>query len=263
MFLRLKRGMLKRIVEMGFKKAGNIRKLEKKIGISRSTLSDYHLENRLIIDRNLENLKQFINIQIKDKDIIEKLPDNWKQIRGGKNCVRIKKEKGIYEKQMKLCHKGSSEYMKNLHKTMKNKEPKKYYLSQYEKFKKIAEYKYLTNNKEKVRNKLEKDVADILKRFNIEYEYEPYVNINGKAFFPDFLINKKVIVECTAWRGYDKAIKLKEKIRLLGKYYKVYVVIPKALYNYYKTLNHHLVLGLDEFVPLAQSGRASDCYRHK
>ena len=54
------------------------------------------------------------------------------------------------------------------------------------------------------------------------------------------------------WKGSDKAIKLKEKIKHLKKKYKVYVVIPKPLNKYYQIINNHLVLGLDEFVPVAQ-----------
>ena len=136
---------------------------------------------------------------------------------------------------------------------MKKTNPEEYYISQYEKFKKIGEYKYVTNNGEKVRNILEKEVADILKNHKIKYEYEPYINVKNKAFSPDFLINKRVIVECTAWRGYDKAVKLKRKIEYLKGKYKIYVVIPKALNKYYQTINKHLVLGLDEFVPVAQT----------
>ena len=67
---------------------------------------------------------------------------------------------------------------------MKKTNPEEYYISQYEKFKKIGEYKYVTNNGEKVRNILEKEVADILKNHKIKYEYEPYINVKNKAFSP-------------------------------------------------------------------------------
>lgn len=55
------------------------------------------------------------------------------------------------------------------------------------------------------------------------------------------------------WRGLDKAIKLKRKIEILKDKYIIYVLIPKALNNYYKILNNHLILGLDELVPVAQT----------
>jgi len=124
---------------------------------------------------------------------------------------------------------------------------------QYSKFKKIGGYKYITKRGEKVRNYFEKEVADMLHKLWIGYEYEPLVNIGKRYFSPDFLIDNKVIIECTAWKGENKAYKLKEKIDILKKNYKVIVIIPKNLYSYYKILNDHLILGLDEFVPVAQT----------
>jgi transcriptional regulator with XRE-family HTH domain len=253
MFIELKRGVLKNIISSGFKKAGNIHKLAKELGISKSSLSMYHLEKRVINEQNLEKLLNYLSIKIREEEIIKRLSSNWKQIKGGTNCVRAKKERGVFEKQMRLCHKNSSNYMKNLHKRMKREQPEKYYKEQYEKFKKIGGYKYITNNGEKVRNNWEKEVADMLKSLGVDYQYEPLIKIGNKAFFPDFFVSGDILIECTAWRGYDKAIKLREKIKYLKKYYKVYVVIPKGLYNYYQIIDNHLVLGLDEFVPLAQT----------
>lgn len=74
-----------------------------------------------------------------------------------------------------------------------------------------------------------------------------------KYFFPDFLVNKKIIIEFTLWKGIQKAYKLKEKIDILKRKYSVFVVIPKNLYSYYVTLNNHLILGLEGFVPVAQT----------
>ena len=95
-------------------------------------------------------------------------------------------------------------------------------------------------------------ITDILKDMNLKYKYEPLVKAGGKHFFPDFLINNKIIIECTGWRGYDKAIKLKKKIRYLKKRYKVYVVIPKTLKRYYEILNRHLILGTDNLSNIIQ-----------
>ena len=90
MYNQLKKGLLGEITQMAFRKAGNIYKLEKVLNISRSTLSRYHNEKAYIIDVNLKKLEGFLDIKIKDIDIINKLPNNWKQIKGGKNCVRNK-----------------------------------------------------------------------------------------------------------------------------------------------------------------------------
>jgi hypothetical protein len=71
------------------------------------------------------------------------------------------------------------------------------------------------------------------------------VKARGKYFFPDFLVEDRIIIECTFWRGTDKAIKLKEKIKYFKQKYKVYVVIPKTLKRYYETLNNHLIIGIN------------------
>lgn len=255
MYLILKRGKLKKIIEISAKKAGNIRKLEKKLDISRSNLSAYHMEKMPINVRNLQKLVKYAKITIKKEDIIKELADNFKQIKGGINCVKMKIANGTFDKLLKLCQKGSSEYMKRWHKLRKKGNPEAYYKKQYENFKLIGNYKYKTKNGETVRNKLEKEVADILKNLKIDYEYEPLIKSQNKYFFPDFLIKNKVIVECTMWRGKDKAIKLKNKIKYLRGNYRVFVIIPKNLNRYYEILNKHLILGLDEFVPVAQTFR--------
>ena len=253
MFLKLKGGVLKKIIEKCFKKAGNIRKLENEIKIPRSTLSDYHLEKRLINENNLRKLEKFLDIKIKKEEIVGKFSDNWKQILGGENCVKMKKKRGEFIGQLRTAQKKGALRLKEWHKKMKEEHPKEYYLIQYSKFKKIGGYKYKTDKGEFVRNNFEKEVANILNRLNIQYRYEPLINIKNKYFFPDFLINNKIIVEATAWKGETKAYKLKEKIEYLKEKYGVYVVIPKNLYSYYKILNNHLILGLDEFVPVAQT----------
>jgi hypothetical protein len=253
MFLKLKEGILKQIVESGFRKAGNIRKLEKQIKISKSTLSRYHLEKTSISEENLKKLEEFLVIKVKEEEIIQKFPNNWKQKIGGRKCVESKIKNGNYKQDLENAQKRGALKLKEWHRRMKEEHPEEYYIIQYAKFKKIGGYKYLTEKGEKVRNRFEKDVADTLNKLNINYQYEPLVHANGRYFFPDFLIDNKIIIEATTWRGKIKAYKLKEKIKALEKKYKVYVIIPKNLYSYYKILNNHLILGLDDFVPVAQT----------
>jgi hypothetical protein len=163
---------------------------------------------------------------------------------------------GTFDRDMKIIQGKQSLKLKEWHAYMKKNKPREYYLLQYSRFKKIGGYKYKTKNGEKVRNLFEKQVADLLFDLNLKYEYEPLINVGAKYFFPDFLINGKVIFECTAWKGEDKAYKLRDKINHLNGKYEVYVVIPKHLYNYYKILNNHLVLGLDECASVAQTFRS-------
>jgi|SRR3989344_1355762 len=255
MYYVITRGKLRDLTSAAFRKAGNIYFLEKKLDIPKSTLSAYHMEKRLIKSENLFKIEKYLNQKISKKDIIKELPLNWKQVKGGKVGVKIRKEKGIFAKQLKLCHRGSSIHKKLWHKRMKKENPEEYYKSQFDKFKKVGLYKYKTKKGEMVRNSLERDVADILKKFKLNYKYESLVKIGNKGFFPDFVIDNRIIVECTMWRHCDKAIKLKKKIRYLKKEYEIYVVVPKNLNRYYKILNRYLVLGLDEFVSVAQTFR--------
>ena len=255
MFLILKKGKLREIASNAIKKAGSMRKLEAQIGISRSMICDWHLEKYSVQKINLDKISIYLEISIEKEDILEELPNNWRQVKGGKMCVESKKKNGTYEEQLKKCHEGISKYMKLWHKNMKKNYPKKYHLMQYEKFKKIGGYKFKTENNEKVRNLFEKDVADILKHLGFNYKYEPLVRIGDRFFFPDFLVNDKIIIECTEWRGKEKAIKLKEKLKFLNKEYKVYVLIPKALKRYYEILNHQLLLGTDDLVNVLKKSR--------
>jgi len=242
----------KEVIEKAIAKAGSYRKLSKLTKIPRSSILEYSkgrsiLENRFII------LLNFLKIKDKEKIILEKLPDNWKQIRGGKKLIEIKKQKGTFDKEMRKWQKFQAIKLRKWHKFMKQNKPEEYYQIQYSRFKKIAGYKYKTKNGEKVRNSFEKDTADKLYELGIKYDYEPLISIQNHYFFPDFIINKNIIIECTMWKGVENAYKLKNKIDILKKRYKIYVLIPKNLYSYYKILNSHLILGLDEFVPVAQS----------
>jgi len=239
------------IISEAIKKAGSIRLLGKKLGIAKTTLFNYS-HGTLIPDKFFCRLCDFLKIN-KEKIILESFPDNFRQIIGGKRCIIKKKEKGTFSRDMKLLQDIQSKKLKKWHKEMKLKNPDKYYLLQYSRFKKIGEYKFKTKKGEKVRNILEKEVADILYHLGINYQYEPLVRIKNRAFFPDFLIDDNIIIECTMWRGTSKAYKLKDKINCLKGKYQIYVVIPKNLYRYYETLKYHLVLGLDEFVPVAQT----------
>lgn len=240
------------VIQNAIDKVGSYRKLSKIINIPRASLVRYK-QGKALPEKRLNSITCLLGIKDKNKIILKELKENWRQIIGGKNCVKIKKAKGTFRKDLEKAQKMGALKLKEWHKKMKRENPREYYLSQYSKFKKIGGYKYKTENEEKVRNLLEKQVADTLRKLKIKYEYEPLIKVGRKYFFPDFLIGNKIIIECTAWKGEEKAYKLKEKIEHLKKDYKVYILIPKNLYSYYKILNNHLILGVDEFVPIAQT----------
>ncbi|MBU4086141.1 MAG: hypothetical protein KKB21_01040 [Nanoarchaeota archaeon] len=100
MFVRLKEENQEELVREAIKKAGAYRKLAKITGIPRSTICGY-LEGKAITEERFNVLTDFLSMTNKEDMITEKLPENWKQIRGGIGCVASKKKKGTFEEEMK------------------------------------------------------------------------------------------------------------------------------------------------------------------
>ncbi len=247
MYILLKNNKLQQIISGAIKKAGSYKKLAKEIGIDRQKVWYYKTKNVALSKERLNRILDFMNIKLNKSEIEKQLSDNWRQVIGGRNCVKKKLKNGTLYKQLENSRRSIKKTLSDWHKEMKNKDIKAYYLSQYNNFKKIAGYKLTTENGEKVRNKFEKEVADILRQRGITYKYEPLIKVDNKYFFPDFLIKSNTLIECTMWRGADKAIKLKEKIGILEKKFRVYVVIPEKLSKYYRLISKNLVCGLDNF----------------
>lgn len=254
MYIKLDKNQQKDLINKAIKKAGSYRNLAETLKIPKASICNYKSET--IPKNRFDLIVNFLEIKNPERLIIKKLNDNWKQVIGGKNCVKRKKEKNIFNKQLKKAQKKGALKLKEWHKSMKENNPEKYYLIQYSRFKKIGKYKYKTKRGELVRNLLEKQTADFLYGKGINYQYEPLIKADNKYFFPDFVLNGNIIIECTMWRGEIKAYKLKEKIRHLEKEYKVFVLIPKSLYKYYKILNNHLIFELEDNVPVAQTFQA-------
>ncbi len=249
MYIKIKDNQEK-IIKKARIKAGGYRKLEKITRIPKASIYNYEKleampENRFKIIIN------FLKIKIK-KENLEFFENNWRQKKGGINCVKSKKKKGVFERDLKKAQKKGIQKIKEWHKKMKKEKPKEYYLIQYGKFKKICGYKYKTKKGEKVRNKFEEEVANKLYKMKLSYEYEPLVKIGKKWFFPDFLIDNKIIIEATAWEGKEKAYLLRKKMKHLNKKYKVFVIIPKHLYSKYKILKNSLIVGIDNLDLVAQ-----------
>jgi hypothetical protein len=251
MYVKLSKDSQENLIKEAIEKAGSFRKLSKLLKIPRSSIDRYKKSESIPKER-FEQIIEFLEKNI-DEIKIEELENNWKQKIGGKNCVIVKKAKGTFKEDLKKAQKSGAKKLKKWHQMMKLTQPRKYYGIQNSKFKKVSRYNYKTNKGEKVRNELEKQIADILYKLEINYEYEPLIKSNKKYFFPDFLIDKKIIIECTSWQGETKAYKLKDKINCLKKDYRVYIVIPKNLYSYYKILDNYLIKGIEEFVLVAQT----------
>ena len=249
MYIRIKKKQ-EEIIKLAIQKAGTYRKLEKITNIPKSSLYRYE-KLEAIPEKRFQGIIKFLGINENRFDL-ERLEDNWKQILGGKKGVIMKKENGTFSDQLNKAQKKGAKKIKEWHKNMKEKNPKEYYLKQYEKFKKIGGYNQVTKNGEKVRNLMEKETADKLRDLKIKYKYEPLIKTKERWFFPDFLIEDKIILECTAWNGETKAYQLLEKIEHLKSRYKVFVIIPKHLYTKYKILDKHLILGVSQLDLVAQ-----------
>ena len=252
MYVKLKIGKQKEILKKSIKQAGSQRKLAKIIKIPKSIICDY-LNGRLMTEIKLSKIINFLGIKCVTNLIESKLSENWRQVLGGKNCVISKKNKGTFSRDMDLINQISSRKLKEWHQNMKKTEPELYYKIQNSRFKKMLGYKCRTINGEKVRNIWEKQIADILLSLGIKYEYVPLIRTKDRYFFPDFLINKKIILECTMWKGIENSFKLKDKIIALEETYNIFVIIPKNLKSYYKVIESNLIIGLDEFARVAQT----------
>ena len=236
-------------------KAKSYRKLAKLIPIPRASLLRY-TQGDAIPKLRFEEIINFLDL--KEKNLkFELLEENWGQKLGGKNSVTSKKKNGSFAIQLQKAQEKGAKTLKKWHQVSKKNNPKEYHLIQYSRFKKIGGYKHLTKNNESVRNILEKETADKLFNEKVSYRYEPLVNIGKRYFFPDFLIENKIIIECTMWRGETKAYKLKEKIKWLSKKYEVYVLIPKKLEKYYKSLKKCLIFDVKEIKEIKSPGSSA------
>ena len=249
MFVRLKNHneFLKSLI----KKEGSYRRLAEKLDIPSPSFLPYSY-GRLIPEERARRIIAFSGDVYEDM-VEEVFENNFRQKLGGKGCVASKKKKGTFDRDMKRIQETQSKKLKMWHKNMKENSPEEYYKIQYSRFKKIGGYKFKTKNGERVRNLFEKEIADLLFDLGIDYEYEPLVNVGKRYFFPDFIVDENLIIECTAWRGEAKAYKLKEKASCLMEKYRFYVAIPKSLEKYYGVLADCLLVGPDAVTEMLNS----------
>ena len=252
-FYNLEKNRLKDLLQKAISKAGSIRKLESQLHIPQTSISDYFHERRLIPELRLQKILLFTKEKLYSSDIKKIEDSNWRQKMGGKRAVELKKLNGTYDSQLYTSQQKGLYYMQTWHQTMRDIYPHWYQEFQKENLKKSGRYKFLTSRGELVRNRLELEMAQLLDHLHIPYIYESKVVIGKQVFFPDFFIEPNILIECTMWRGVEKSLELQRKIEILSPAYRVFVVIPKGLNKYYTILSKHLVKGVEEFVPVAQT----------
>jgi len=245
-FINFRRGELIKLMSMALDKASSERELSKATGIPKVTIYHYKKEKRKITKERATALINYLelgeNFLNKEKIICK---HQWLS-EGGKKSYQTKLKNGTFSKNLKKMNMASSRLMTKWHRKMRMNKKREYHIIQYERFKKVAEYKYSTLRGEKVRNTLEKQVADFLFELNAQYEYEPYIEGKNNVFFPDFKI-KDLIIECTMWKGIENAYRLKNKIRDLRRGgYKVIVIVPKELNKEYKIIKRYTINNLNE-----------------
>lgn len=261
------------LVEAAIRKAGSERKLESETGISDAAIHEYKTGRFRMPYGRFKLLVSFL--ARKESEFEFKLADS--------TIYRIKGGKAVYKKYLQQDRFGaihakmraaSSERMKQWHKKMKCEQSEEYHKLQYERFKKIAKYKFQTKKGEFVRNSLECDVANRLFDSGFDYQYEPYVKGACSPYFPDFKIGN-LLIECTAWKGFQKAPALSKKIADLEKAgYEVKVIVPNRLRSFYKLVEKSIISieELTEICPgssdrgklgkpisFGATGRAPDC----
>ncbi len=234
-FVKLQDNMQRQLVGTAIVKAGSERKLAQLTGMPSSMV--YYYKNcftNLPFER-FKKLVSFIGMQVSDFDFELIDPVVYRQ-KGGRIAFENAMKSGKFHEIHKKMRVASSLKMAEWHRKMAEHDKKKYFELQYGRFKKIGGYKFKTNRGELVRNCLERDVANLFFEYGIAYVYEPYAEGEERVYFPDFVIGK-MVVECTAWKGPQKAYALSKKISDLEKKgFNVVVVVPENLRKHYKLI---------------------------
>jgi hypothetical protein len=175
------------------------------------------------------------------------VPDNWGSVKGGKNKIKIH---GINLTKADRVKGG-----KNI-----PKDPKRLRMISHLGFLKSTKRKFLGPKGELVFNELEKKVAETLHANGIDYVYEPIISLGKNFVSPDFLLEGKVIIECTEWTDItEKSFLLKTKIKRLvaSKIIKRAIVVTNQslLRGYQKSLKETAaVTTLEHFIQVLKRG---------
>ena len=249
MFYNFKKGKQRQLIEKAINKAGSERKLSSITNIPKGSISALKFEIRNLSDKHAEKICRFLDINLQDMHYEKTLPSNWGQVKGGKNLIKIKKKTGTIVETIERLKIATNKRLKEWHRNMKENNPEQYHLWQYERFKKIGKgYTYMLSNRIKVRNSLEQEIGNFLLEHYKETEYGPYLNIRGKAYFPDFKI-KNVLIEVTEWKHPElkKREYLKKKcIDYKKQGYISCFFIPPEYRKFYKFLKSPVITSQSE-----------------
>lgn len=108
---------------------------------------------------------------------------------------------------------------------------------------KTVKRKIIGPNGEKMYNEAERRLAELLLKHDLEYKYEPLINLGDKYAFPDFLVKNTIIERCgySDWPCYWN--RTAEKIELYEKHFKgkfIIVVPPNRFDIAVRRLSSHV-----------------------
>ncbi len=229
-----------KLVRLALRKAGGDRKLANIIGASKGAIYDYSKAKRRMPYNRFKLFLKYLSLDEESFSFNLVLKKEWLS-RGGKKSYLQKIKNNSFENNLRKMKESSSARMKKWHREMRQNHRTDYFKIQYQRFKKVGNYKFTTKKGEKVRNKLEKYIADTIFALNLDYEYEPFLDLGRKVYFPDFKVGN-ILIEGTMWRGAQKAYQLRKKIFELEKErFQVVVVVPSKLEKYYKIIVDYVV----------------------
>ena len=243
MYVDLDKKVQRKLLKNAIAKAGSERKLGKIIEIPTGSMYEYKKRRRFPYNRFK---KLFDFLELSESNFRFKLIDQKEfRIKGGiavqKKYLKENRFNEIHIKMRRASSKYMKKYMKNWHANMKKQNPEAYYNLQHARFKSIGGYKFVAEKGHFVRNKFELEIANILHSISADYEYEPMVKIPLRTMFPDFKIGN-LLLECTAWKGEQKAYTLLTKIKAFEEAgYSVRVVIPDKLRDFYKPIQKYIL----------------------
>jgi hypothetical protein len=160
----------------------------------------------------VESICKFTNIDISNLDITKK-SENWGCVIGGKRKYKLY---GLKINQRQLIKGGQNGMLALRRKFSKSEWKKVSHIAALmgAKSKTGFRRKVIGPKGEKMFNSLEKEVAEILLKLNVDYEYEKILKIKNNYIIPDFLILANILIECTYWSF------VKDKSRILKKHFR-------------------------------------------
>jgi len=190
----------------------------------------------LPLSESVEAMCKFAGIKISGLNI-EMKPENWGCILGGKRKYELY---GLNFTREQIVKGGKNGMMSLRKKLGKEGWRKLSFLAGSISAKSGNNFrrKILGPKGEKMFNEMEKEVAEILLKLNLDYEYEKVLKINDRFFIPDFIISSCIIIECTYWSFVDdKSRLLRERFKTILKntpIEKMVLVTSDRLKNEYK-----------------------------